>query len=152
MPAPTPRTTAALVRGIVDVTSITFDLTPFIAIANELTTDVCGASGYTDGYVGSRMELIERWLAAHFYTIFDNQLAAAKAGTVSVRYQFKTDLGLKSSMYGQQAILLDTNLNLAALDNSAKTKKKITVRIDWLGTNRCWPGDIDSGWLLSTEM
>src|SRR5437868_5694446 len=112
MPAPVPRTSSALVRGIIETEDV--DLTPFIAIANQLTTDVCGASGYSDGYEGSKMELIERWLSAHFYTIFDNQLARAKAGTVSVGYQYKVDYGLRNSMYGQQAIMLDTALNLAA--------------------------------------
>jgi hypothetical protein len=143
MSPPTPRTTPALVMGIID-TQTGVDLTPFIAIANELTTDVCGCSGYTDGYVGSRMELIERWLSAHFYTVFDNQLVAAKAGTVSVVYQQKIDYGLRTSMYGQQAMILDTKANLAKVENSALVKRKIKVSVGWAG-NRRWPGDVSFG-------
>lgn len=147
MSPPTPRTTAALVSAIVDVQPGK-DLTPFIAIANELTTDACGNSGYTDGYVGSRMELIERWLSAHFYTVYDNQLTMAKAGTVSVGYQVKIDLGLKTSMYGQQAMILDTKLNLAGIENLAQTKRRIRIRLTWLGSRR-WPGDIGD-WGIGT--
>ncbi len=135
MPAPTPRTTQVLVQGIIDA-QVGFDLTPFIAFANELVTDVCGASGYSDGYIGSKMELIERWLAAHFYTDFDNQLTMAKAGTVTVGYQHKIDYGLKSSVYGQHAMIMDTDGNLAALNNTMQTKRKITVGVQWLGHHR----------------
>ncbi len=150
MPAPTPRTTPELVRGIIDAQA-DVDLTPFIATANLLVNVVCAASGYTDGYVGSQMELIERWLSAHFYTVFDNQLTAAKAGTVSVHYQNKIDYGLKSSIYGQQAILLDTAGNLAALENTAQIKRKINVAILWGGVRRCWPGYIGEPDLIVVE-
>jgi hypothetical protein len=143
MPAPTPRTTPALVEGIIQ-TSPNVDLTPFIAIANNLTTNVCGNSGYSDGYVGSTMELIERWLSAHFYTIYDNQLSMAKAGTVAVGFQYKVDYGLKNSMYGQQVLILDTAANLAKLTNSADVKRNIKVSVAWLGTdrNRGYWGDL----------
>lgn len=143
MPTPaTPRTTDALVRGIVQVQG-GVDLTPFIRIANQLTTDQCTypKTGqdpavflpYEDGFEESKMELIERWLAAHFYTVFDNQLSSAKAGTINVGFQHKIDMGLKCSMYGQQAMLLDNYGSLAAWDNTAKTKRQIKVSISWLG-------------------
>lgn len=147
MPTPaTPRTTDALVRGIIQVQD-GVDLTPFIRFANQLTTDVCTYPKvgqdpllflpYEDGFENSKMELIERWLAAHAYTIFDNQLSAAKAGTISVGFQHKIDMGLKASMYGQQAIMLDNYGGLAAWDNTAKTKRQIKLGIVWLGTD--WP-------------
>lgn len=144
MPAPTPRTTSDLVQGIIE-TETGKDLSPFIASANLLTTDVCGASGYSDGFVGSKMELIERWLAAHFYTVYDNQLTATKAGTVAASFQTKTDLFLKNSMYGQQAMMLDTAGNLAAFENNAMKVRKYHVGIIWLGHHipnpwaRYWP-------------
>lgn len=136
---PTPRTTSDLVRGIIQ-TQDGVDLTPFITTANMLTTDVCGASGYSDDGPGSKMELIERWLSAHFYTIYDNQLSHAKAGSVAVGFMNKINYGLANSMYGQQAIRLDTDGNLAAIDNAAVVTRKIKVDIGWLGTpNRRWP-------------
>jgi len=152
MPAPTPRTTPALVMGIID-TQPGVDLTPFIYMANAITTNICAypnsyfplALAYTDGYVNSVMELIERWLSAHFYTIYDNQLATAKAGTVAVRYEYKIGLGLKNSMYGQQAMFLDTNGGLASLSNLNATQRAIRVGMAWLGTKHRWPGPV-AGW------
>jgi hypothetical protein len=141
---PTPRTTPTLVEGIIEVQT-GIDLTPFIQMANDIVTRVCGNSGYTDGYVGSTMEMIERWLSAHFYTVFDNQLAAAKAGTASVAFQYKVDYGFKSSMYGQQAMRLDTAGGLAKLDNSTNIKRQIKIRIDFIGRDphRRFPGEVD---------
>jgi hypothetical protein len=130
---PTPRTTPILVAGLIDVAS-GFDLSPCIATANEIVTEVCGSSGYSDGYIGSRMELIERWLAAHFYTIFDNQLATARAGTVAVSYQHKVDYGYRNSMYGQQAMLLDTKGNLAKQENTVNVQRKIVLGLVWIGS------------------
>jgi hypothetical protein len=138
MPAPTPRTTPALVAGIIDIQA-GFDVSPFIATANQIVSNVCGGSGYSDGYVGSLMELIERWISAHLYTIFDNQLSMAKAGTVAVGYQYKVALGLNNSMYGQQAMILDYDLNLAKLENSAQVVRKINIGVFWMG-KKCYPG------------
>lgn len=122
------RTTPTLVQGIIQ-TEPGVDLTPFIDTATELTTDVCGASNYTD----VRLELIERWLSAHFYAIFDSQLTMARAGTAAVGFQYKISYGLKNTMWGQQAMILDTDGNLAAYDNTAQTKRKINIDISWLG-------------------
>lgn len=144
MPGPPPRTTAALVQGIIS-TQTGFDVTPFITAANVIVNNILitlygqqnpsagGAAAYDDTGVGSTMELIERWLSAHLYTIFDNQLAAAKAGTVNVRYQWKTDLNLQASMYGQQVALLDYLGLISAVANTAKTKRVIVLKMEWLG-------------------
>ncbi len=152
---PTPRTTPELVQGII-TTQVGVDLAPFIAAANSLTTDLCTykRNPYTDGYIGSKMELIERWLAAHFYAIFDAQLTQAKAGTVNVGYQYKIDYGLKGTMWGQQAIILDTKENLAKYDNSAQTKRRIKVSVGWLGHKHSWLYDGYVGeWSdMTTEM
>ncbi len=133
------RTTPTLVAGIIKIKK-GMDVTPFIAAANSLTTNICGAAGYSDGYEGSTMELIERWLAAHSYTIFDNPLSMARAGSVGAGYQYKVDLCLDSSMYGQMALLLDTKGLLAATSNTAKIIRKIQISMTWLGRNRarCW--------------
>jgi hypothetical protein len=153
------RTTAALVEAIVEVQT-GIDPQPFIDFASELLTDVCTSANpdwrehfvaYTDGYIGSRMELIERWLAAHFYTIFDNQLSSAKAGSVAVGYQYKIGLGLKSSRYGVAAMTLDTYRLLAKLDNAVEKERRVKVSVGWLGRRRGWGGeigDVD----LTTEM
>lgn len=149
MSAPTPRTNAALVGGLIDVKA-GVDIDPFITAANHLTTNVCGASGYSDDGIGSLMETIERWLSAHFYTIYDNQMSQGHAGSGSMGFMHKIDYGLKNSMYGQQAMMLDYLGNLAAVQNTNEIKKKIKVGITWLGT-RCLPWPY--GWPdVSSEM
>lgn len=120
------RTTSVLVGGIIEVDA-SIDLTPFITIANALVTEVCDDSSYTE----ERLELIERWLAAHFYTIRDPRPTSEKAGPVSVNYQSAVDLRLATSHYGQTAMMLDTAGGLALLN---KSPAKRAVSVSWLGT------------------
>lgn len=124
------RTTAVLVRGIIetDDTSIP-DLDPFIEVANELVTELCTDSSYST----TRLELIERWLSAHFYAIRDPRPSSEKAGPVSVNYQYKVDLNLYVTTYGQQAAILDTAGNLAALNKRMKDGTKSSPTLVWLG-------------------
>jgi hypothetical protein len=157
MGPPTPRTTAALVEGIIDVQAGT-DLTPFIASGNMLCTALCTypavapitirgnrrvpdpspvPTPYTDGFIGSQMELIERWLSAHFYAVYDTQLTYTKAGAAAAGFQYKIDYGLKSTKWGQTAIMLDYLGNLAAWDNTSQTRRRITLRVESLGDRRC---------------
>jgi hypothetical protein len=125
------RTTAALVKGIIEVDEDSIpDLDPFILTANELVTECCGSAGYT----ATRLELIERWLAAHFVAIRDPRLASEQAG-VSARYQHKVGLILQVTTYGQQAMTLDTAGGLAALSKRAEEGKTKSVGITWLGTD-----------------
>ena len=150
------RTTAPLVQGIIK-TKTGMSLDPFIAAANSLTTNICGLANppYADAGVGSTMELIERWLSAHSYTIFDNPIARANVGRVGAGYQYKVDMCLDSSMYGQMALLLDTQGLLAAYSNTAKTKRRIYLKMRWLGRRHCndWEpwgwGDIND-WDIAT--
>lgn len=47
-------------------------LDPFIATAGEMTTDVYDcARGKGTTYTATRLELMERWLAAYYYTLQD---------------------------------------------------------------------------------
>lgn len=125
------RTTDSAVRGIIE-TVVTTSLTPFITAANELVTEICAPAGYSE----TRLELIERWLAAHFYTNLDPRAISEKISVISERFQSKVDLGLNTSHYGQTAMRLDTKGGLAAMNNKMN---KATVVIDagftWLGTD-----------------
>jgi hypothetical protein len=86
----------------------------FLLSANEMVTELCVPMGYTD----VRLELIERYLAAHFYTV-ENTRADMEgiAGGPSEHLQGKTEEGLRSSLYGQAAMRLDTKGALAVMDN-----------------------------------
>jgi hypothetical protein len=123
------RTTSELVSGIIEV-DVNISLDPFIEVANELVTEACGDYGHTD----TRLELIERWLAAHFYAMRDPRPLSEKAGPVSETFQSKVGLNLAVSHYGQQAMVLDTSGGLAAMSRKATTGKRI-ASASWVGVD-----------------
>lgn len=131
-----PRTNAALVGEVIDVDP-DVDLGPFIGYSNELVTELCTNSNYSD----SRLTSIETWLAAHFYAMFDPQTKAESAGDVRVEYESKTGHGFQLSRQGQQALRLDTAGNLASLDNTLNVvRKRLPGKnspVLWLGTDPC---------------
>lgn len=129
------RTTAELVEGIIKVKS-TIDLTPFIDFANELTNDHCLESDYTT----AKLLKIETLLAAHFYTVRDPRKVIQQVDTIRDEYETKINYGLSLSKYGQMAMLLDKEGNLAAFNNSLFNQKPVSnlgggaAGITWLGS------------------
>jgi hypothetical protein len=114
------RTTRELVEGVCELDS-EIDLDPFIETANNIVTQVCLDSDYSD----ETLELIERWLSAHFYKCGkDPASQQEQAGKVSVTYQGRTYTGLRHSTWGQMAMLIDTAGNLKILDDNSKFKIK----------------------------
>jgi len=123
------RTTSAAVGGIIELdASIT--VTPFIEAANALVTECCGDAGYTT----TQLELIERWLSAHIYTVRDMRAESEKAGSVSQKLQSRVDLGFDSSHYGQMAMRLDYEGGLAQLNEQIKNGKQQSITVTWMGT------------------
>lgn len=132
------RTTAALVRGInpdVPATDPDSVLTPYIATANQIVNDNCLASSYD----ATLLELIERWLSAHFYAVANLPAAQEGIGSGAVtesKAKIAVDLGFDVTVYGQQAMRLDYAGNLAALDNTLdEIKKPIPggTSVRWIG-------------------
>lgn len=123
------RTTSTLVGGIIEVDA-TISLDPFIEIATAFVTEKCSV----DDYDVVRLELIERWLSAHFYTVRDMRAESEKGGPTSEKKQSKVDLGFDSSHYGQTAMRLDTAGGLASLNTLMKGRGSQPVGITWLGT------------------
>lgn len=122
------RTTSAAVALIIEVDS-DIGLTPFIEAANALVTEHCS----TDDYDTTRLELIERWLSAHIYTIRDMRAEQERADTVSEKKQSRVDLGFDTSHYGQMAMRLDTKGGLATLNEQMKKGSSQVVQMTWLG-------------------
>jgi hypothetical protein len=130
-----PRTTDELVGGVIEVDA-SIPLLPFITIANELVTECCtGTKGPTPEYEPSRLEIIETWLAAHFYEVRDKRASAERAGSVSQNFDREVALNLNNSQWGQTAMLLDTNGGLAALSKDIEKGRKRVVGVTWLGTS-----------------
>lgn len=122
------RTTATEVGELVEVDS-SISLTPFINAANELVTELCTDSNYTD----VRLTMIESWLAAHFYLMRDQAVASEKAGSVSVNYQYKIGMQLAQTKQGQMAMQLDTAGNLASASKRMEDGEGGSVSIGWMG-------------------
>ena len=123
------RTTAEAVGLIIDVDS-GISLTPFIEVANAVVTKHCVDGAFTV----AELELVERWLAAHFYAIRDPRITQERAGSVGESYQGKVDLGFDVTHYGQMAMRLDWSGALSKLNEQAKKGGKITAGVVWLGT------------------
>lgn len=131
------RTTSTLVRKIADVDPdfAEDDLTECITVANLLTTKVCDVPA--NNYDADHLEIIERYLAAHFMAIKDLRLSFEQAGSVSARYMYKVELNLALTVYGQQAMILDINGGLAKLNAQANPSGGKTggkMGMVWLGT------------------
>jgi len=120
------RTTAEKVKGVIEVEDEDVVLTPFIEAANSLVTELCAPAGYS----ADRLEIIETWLAAHFYAIRAPRIASENAG-VAISYQGNVGMHLEVTVYGQQVMVLDTAGVFAKLQK--QTTKTGKARIKWLG-------------------
>jgi hypothetical protein len=123
-----PRTTESAVEGIIEVEDDD-DLTPFIETANLVVTDNCTASGYSD----AKLEMIERWLSAHYYAILRPRNFLEQVDTLREQIESKVDLGFNVTRYGQQAMRLDNAGNLGRLDAIIKKGLAVTRSVIWLG-------------------
>lgn len=123
------RTSSSAVGAIIDVDS-SISLTPFIDVANDIVTDVCTDSSYS----AAKLELIERWLAAHFYHIRETRRNEENVGQTGEKLRSKIDLGLDLTHYGQMAKVIDSAGNLSALDKAIKEGGPRTITVLWGGT------------------
>ena len=126
------RVTPTEVGEIVAVKA-TIGVDPFIDVANNMVDDVCLDSGYTD----AKLKLIELWLSAHFYAVRDPRVDMEKAGSVSQKFQYEVDLNLAVTVYGQQAMVIDTDGNLAKVNKQATTGNATLKKVGvvWAGTD-----------------
>ena len=109
------------------------DLLIFQQSANAVVTDVLvPLARYTD----ERLGLIEAWLSAHFYAVSAKETSMETVSSVSEQYQYKLGMHLANSMYGQQAMGLDTSGKLAALNKKYDSAITGTVGIHYLGSER----------------
>lgn len=132
-----PRTTAELVNDIIEVDD-TISLTPFIEAANLLVNRICVPAKDSEGNLyytlETELEVIERWLAAHFYAVRDPRIVTEGVSVIMTRFESKVDLHLNMTRYGQAAMTVDTSGALASWNHSLK-KGKRKAAIHWLGTN-----------------
>jgi hypothetical protein len=134
-----PRTTAtavSLVRTVEQDGDIEVILAPFIETANSLVTEKCTGGSLTD----ERLELIERWLSAHFYSLSpDGKMTLSETvGPITETFFGKIGFALSLTFYGQQAMILDTTGSLAAWNAQVISGKTQQASVVWGGTARPW--------------
>lgn len=117
------RSSLEAVSRICDVDTDSYDeesfSAAFLAPAAELVESVCEPA-YDPPASEGKLELIERYLAAHFYSVTDPVSISEWIGSVRTFYEYKVDLYLNVTRFGQQAQLMDTSGALAAYNNAMK--------------------------------
>lgn len=131
-------TTAASVRKILhddiphEVLALpNTDIEVFITIANRMVEDLLGDCGYTS----TQLELIERYLSAHFLCInkIKSEGASESTGSTSVTRRDPGGFGLNGTHYGTHAMLLDSCGKLAEQNQSIQEGRK-KARLVWMGS------------------
>jgi hypothetical protein len=116
-------------------------LIPYIQSANSMVNRVAQfAPNRGFALTRSELELIERWLAAHFYCCSDQPFSQKTTDGASGTFQGKTaEEGLCGTKYGQMAVRLDVSGVLNALD------KRIVAKGHWLGSVPLGCPPVDNG-------
>lgn len=103
-------------------------LTPFIDTAAAIVdrVEAC-AILKSKTLTATELELVERWLAAHFYAVSDKPYASRSTSGASGSFHGQTGMYLEATLYGQTAMRVDYSGCLAALN------KRATAGAMWLG-------------------
>ena len=73
------------------------------------------------------LKLIETYIAAHFYALFELQTSEEDTGKARTKFQGKTDMYFESTLWGQMAIQFDPTGFLSS---------SVEVSVFWAGTER----------------
>ena len=133
------RTVPSAVQAILGPNYATgVSLVPFIDAATDLVDSVAeSAAGDGESLTTTRLELVERWLSAHFYHCSDPVYQSRSTEGASGQFQGQSAMGFDGSRYGQMAIRLDTSGYLRALDKGSRPSfvwlgKPVSEQIDYL--------------------
>lgn len=131
-----PRTNAAAVEtllgpnwdGITDVEQGIDSASPIVdRVVAQAIADCRGALSTAE------QEILERWLAAHFYCAVDPLYQSKNTDSASGQYEGTSAMGLQHTRYGQQAMRLDWTQCLRNLDEQQYTQAF------WLGRKNAGP-------------
>ena len=86
-------------------------ISSFILTANLLVNEVC--AGTTPAYSAEHLQMIETWLAAHFFAIRAKVISSEGVAGLSTSYAFMAGQYLASTPQGQAALSLDVQGGLA---------------------------------------
>lgn len=113
-----PRTNKSDVRDIFDTNIDDDSLDAWIEIANELVDDIANADSSIDS---TRLTKIEKLLSAHFASTEEPLVEEDSIGDSSATYQGEWGMNLRSTDYGQSAIVLDPTTTLSTLGKPSAT-------------------------------
>jgi len=107
------RVTEEQVKQVAGAEDEDADASQAIEVATLLTTEELSSAGLSE----ARLQQVELYLAAHFLTLTTREgpLASQTVDNSSERYHNIYTAGLRSSRFGQQAVLLDTSGVLARI-------------------------------------
>jgi hypothetical protein len=104
-------------------------LTPFIQAASAVVDDVsvlASQKSYTQSAV--KLELVERWLAAHLYCVQDPTYMSKNTADSSASFARKLGEGnFETTPYGQTAVAMDLSGSLSAIG------RRQFANATWLG-------------------
>lgn len=119
------RTTSEAVLAIIEESDPDVSMDPFIETANALVEALLA-----EHYADAHLELIERWLAAHFYAVRFPRATQETVRGISEKYESYVRLALDITRYGQQVRLLDY---LGILARVTENKGTITATVSYIG-------------------
>ena len=123
------RVTAPDITAIMDIDDSITDLTPFITMGNVFVNDALSGQGLSE----TLLTEIEKNVVAHLICSRDPRAAEERAGgggEVQVKYMGTWGEGLKSTPYGQNALLLDSTGRLATRGRRRATIGMIDYSVD----------------------
>jgi len=121
------RITESEVRAIIDTDS-NLSVAPFIDMANALVDKI--EDNDSEAIMNATLlKLVEKSLAAHFYSRRDPQYTSKPTGGASGSFQGQTGYGFDSTLWGQDAKRMDLTGFLTKLDMPGSRKAKMS----WLG-------------------
>lgn len=83
-------------------------LLPYVDAASSIVDDVAAcARAHGVALSAVKLELIERWLAAHYYKSSDQQYASKNTAGAGASFSGQTGMGIQGTKYGLAALDLD---------------------------------------------
>lgn len=106
-------------------------LTPFITAGSTMTDEIVvfAAEQELTALTDAKLEVIERWLSAHFYAVMAQLYKTKHSPGQSAVFQGDTAMFLESTTYGQMAMTLDPTGYLRAIGG----REMKIARVKWLG-------------------
>jgi len=139
-----PRTQKPLVQALIENVDCSLPMDGFIATASGLvdwlvTKDAADSNAQLQQGTaqGQLPELIERWLAAHFFTQFYTQYQQKTTGRAGGTKQGQTTMVFMNSPWGQQACGLDVTGRLAQRSKDAELGLRRVASVHGGNSNSC---------------